>query len=75
MVGNKGPFPVKRLAPAQVCPGNVKDRTFRPNGMDALTGPSYSARRGNTDVIPVKGEVKSVRRFGVNANNRGEWKR
>lgn len=56
-------------------PGNVKDRTFRPNGMDAMTGPSYANRRANTDVVPVSGGVKPVRRYGVASVNRGEWKR
>lgn len=75
MVGNKGPFPVYRVQVGQQQPGNVKGRTFHPNGVDGYTGPDYSARHGNTDVIPAKGGVKPVRRFGVAACNRGEWKR
>jgi hypothetical protein len=75
MVGKRDPFPVLPGNRPQVCPGNVKDRTFRPNGMDAMTGPDYANRRGNTDVRGVQGTVKPVRRFGVAANNRGEWKR
>jgi hypothetical protein len=75
MVGKRDLFPIMRGNPSQACPGNVKDRTFQPNGIDGLTGPSYSARRGNTDVQILQGTAKSVKRFGVNANNRGEWKR
>ena len=65
-------FPVVRLGGEQVRPGNVKERTFHPNGQDALTGPDYSNRRGNTKV---QGTTRDVRRYGVNAQNRGEWKR
>lgn len=75
MAGNKGPFPVFRVSVGQARPGNVKDRTFHPDGVDGFTGPSYSNRRGNTDVVPVHGVVKPVRRYGVATGNRGEWKR
>ena len=75
MARNSGPFPVYRMQVGQAQPGNANDRTFHPNGVDGMTGPSYSNRRGNTDVIPVSGGVKPVRRFGVASCNRGEWKR
>lgn len=66
------PFPVRRQGPGQVAPGSVKGRTFRTSGRDSYTGPSYGERRGNTDV---QGATRSVKRFGVDAHNRGEWKR
>lgn len=69
---NLGPFPVTRLSVGQVRPGNVKDRTFELNGVDYQTGPSYSERRGNTNV---SGTTKPVRRYGVTSVTRGEWKR
>lgn len=72
MARNRDPFPVYRLTIGQVRPGNVKDRTFRPDGVDGYTGPSYGNRRGNTNVA---GTTKPVARFGVASCNRGEWKR
>ena len=76
MAKNQGPFPVQRLAGAQAQPGNVKDRTYHSNGVDATVGPSYSERRANTDTIRVSGSPKKdVRRFGVATGQRGEWKR
>lgn len=65
-------FPVFRVTTGQPQPGNVVDRTFNPNGVDGLTGPSYSERRGNTNI---QGTSKPVQRFGVASVNRGEWKR
>lgn len=72
MVGNKGSFPVYRVQVGQARPVNVKERTFHPNGVDGYTGPDYSARRGNTNVV---GTTKPVQRFGVATGTRGEWKR
>lgn len=72
MARNKVDQPVVRLTVGQVRPGNVTMRTFNPNGVDGLTGPSYSERRGNTNV---QGTTKPVRRYGVTTGTRGEWKR
>lgn len=72
MARNKTDMPVTRLTVGQMRPGNVKDRTFHPDGVDGFTGPSYANRRGNTNV---QGTSKPVQRFGVQAGNRGEWKR
>ena len=72
MPNRREPFPVFRVSVGQAAPGNAKDRTFPPDGVDGLTGPSYSERRGNTNV---SGTTKPVRRYGVAAQNRGEWKR
>lgn len=72
MANKRDCFPVYRLSVGQVQPGNVVNRTFNPNGVDGLTGPSYSERRGNSNVC---GTTKPVQRFGVASVNRGEWKR
>lgn len=72
MAGKRDPFPVFRVSVGQARPVNVKERTFHPNGVDGYTGPSYSNRRGNANVV---GTTKPVQRFGVASCNRGEWKR
>jgi hypothetical protein len=72
MARSKVDQPVVRLSVGQMTPGNVKERTFHPNGVDGYTGPSYSNRRGNSNV---QGTSKPVARFGVATGNRGEWKR
>lgn len=72
MASKRDLFPVYRVTVGQVRPGDVKGRTFHPDGVDGFTGPSYSSRRGNTNV---QGTTKPVQRFGVQAGNRGEWKR
>lgn len=67
------PFPIKPQNHLSAPPiGTVKQRTYNPTGLDGMTGPSYSGRCGNTNVV---GTTKSVRRYGVAAGNRGEWKR
>ncbi|HJR14219.1 MAG TPA: hypothetical protein VJ833_10015 [Rhodanobacteraceae bacterium] len=70
-------FPILPRRPAQAAPtgGNPKPRSFNPTGLDGSTGPSYSNRRSTGPVIPASGRVVDVRRFGVAANQRGEWKR
>ena len=72
MAGKRDIFPVYRVTVGQVRPGDVKERTFFPNGQDGMTGPSYSGRRRNADV---SGTTKPVQRYGVQAGNRREWKR
>lgn len=70
-----GPFPAMKLGQQPPMVGNVKQRTWKLNGSDSYTGPSYAERRCAGDVIPVSGVVKPVRRCGVMVGNRGEWKR
>jgi len=72
MARSKVDQPVVRMSVGQAMPGNVTKRTFNPNGVDGLTGPSYSERRGNTNI---QGTSKPVRRYGVATGMRGEWKR
>lgn len=70
-------FPILPRRPAQTPPtfGNPKPRTTHPFGVDGVTGPSYGERRCAGPVIPASGRVEGVRRFGVAAGQRGEWKR
>lgn len=70
------PFPIMPLPRVPSAPNpDPNSRTYRFSGRDTFTGPGYCNRRGNTDVIPVHGAPKDVRRFGVNPHNRGEWLR